>query len=151
MDNGADQTYVRDRRRRPTPAISPFLFRGRRRTPPSPDNSNYYVDRPRKEAWQSTVLLLCLSILDARLSLLLFTNERISEMNPLLLIGLHLGDLAFLGLKFLLTVVSLLILLLHWNFVIGRGRVRVIWLIRTMLIAYGLVVTYELLLLYHWT
>jgi hypothetical protein len=69
------------------------------------------------------------------------------ELNPLLLLGLQMGDLPFLILKFSVTGLALLILILHWNFVLGRGTVRVSWLIRVLISAYFLVVTYEVLLM----
>lgn len=138
----------RDRRKKPTPPLSPYLFRGRRRRVPPGVGENYYVDRPHWKAWSSVILLLCLSILDARLSLLLFSTGRLKEFNPLLLAGLQLGDGVFLAMKFTLTISALLILLIHWNFVLGKGAVRVLWLKYVLIVAYLLIVVYEIALLY---
>ncbi len=110
---------------------------------------NAYVDRPAREAWQSAALLLCLSILDALLSLRLFRDDRFHELNPLLYIGLQHSDITFLVVKFSLTLFAIFVLLIHWNFVIASRQVRVVWLIRTMIVAYGLIVVYEVLLLMH--
>ncbi len=135
---------VVERRRRPTPAVSRYLFRGRRRRP---EGESRYVDRPSSEAWKSALLLVCLSALDALLSLRLFEDPRFGEMNPILLAGLHFGDWAFLAIKLALTLFSVFILLIHWNFVIAKRRLRVVWLIRSMILAYLLIVVYEILLL----
>lgn len=110
---------------------------------------NSYVDRPAPEAWKSAVLLFCLSILDALLSLRLFSDDRFHELNPLLYVGLQHSEVTFLAVKFALTVFALFILLIHWNFAIAARQVRVVWLIRTMIAAYALIVVYEVLLLSH--
>lgn len=121
-----------------------YLFRGRRRKATS---GNYYVDRPSRRAWLSSLLLVCLSLLDAILSLILFTDENFHEMNPLLWLGLQYGDHVFLLIKFLLTFCSIFVLLIHWNFVIVARRVRVAVLIRLLIGIYALIVVYEVLLL----
>jgi len=138
-----------DRRRRPTPPFSQFTFRGRRRQIPPNSDSNYYVDHPSAEAWKSALLLVCLSVLDAFLSLWLFTFDGIIEGNPLLFSLLNSSPYWFLGVKLVLTLLSILILLIHWNFVIAGRTVRVIWLIRTFVAAYLVIITYEVLLLFH--
>lgn len=112
-----------------------------------PDRENGYVDRPVGEAWKSAFLLICLSALDALLSLKLFEDPRFVEANPILLAGLHFGDLSFLLIKFALTIFSVFVLMIHWNFVIARRQLRVVWLIRTMIAAYLMIVVYEVLLL----
>ncbi|MFZ0429819.1 MAG: DUF5658 family protein [Acidobacteriota bacterium] len=136
-----------DRRKRPTPPISRYLFWGRRRKPAPGVGDNYYVDRPARWAWQSALLLIALSVTDAILSLQLFSDGRFHELNPLLHIGLQKGSGVFLGLKLTLTFTAVLVLLLHANFVIARRRVRVAWVIWTLIATYGLIVTYEIALL----
>jgi len=137
----------KERRRRPTPPVSPFIFWGRRSRIPPNVESNYYVDQPPAEAWKSAFLLLCLSILDAFLSLWLFSFDGIIEGNPILAQILQSSRFWFLGTKLFLTVFSIFILLIHWNFVIAKRTVRVVWLIRTFIAAYCVVVIYEILLL----
>jgi len=92
---------------------------------------------------------VCLSVLDAFLSLWLFTFDGIIEGNPLLFSLLNSSPYWFLGVKLVLTLLSILILLIHWNFVIAGRTVRVIWLIRTFVAAYLVIITYEVLLLFH--
>jgi hypothetical protein len=99
-------------------------------------------------AWLCAALLLCLSILDARLSLLLFDSPMFQELNPILFVGLGFGSHIFFGIKLLLTLGSLFVLLIHWRFVIGKGSIRVAALIWILIATYSLVVTYEVLLLW---
>ena len=136
-----------ERRRRPTPPVSRYLFWGRRRNPAPGVRENYYVDRPARWAWQSALLLIVLSIADAALSLRLFADGRFHELNPLLHVGLQQGSGVFLGVKLTLTVCAVLVLLIHANFVIVGRKIRVAWLIWTMIVTYALIITYEILLL----
>ena len=140
---------VDDRRRKPTPLISEHTFIGQRRGPrrDTDPRVNYYVDRPPKPAWQYAVLLICLSALDAFLSLWLFSDGRSNELNPLLVVGLQYGNWVFLGLKLFLTLLSSLFLLLHWNFRIGSLRISVVRLVQFLVGLYLLIVVYELVLL----
>jgi hypothetical protein len=46
-----------------------------------------------------------------------------------------------------LTFAAVFVLLLHWNFVIAKRRIRVVWLITTLIIAYSCIVIYEIALL----
>lgn len=137
----------RDRRKQPTPPVSRYLFRGRRRKPAPGVRENYYVDRPAGWAWQSALVLILLSGTDAFLSLRLFSDGRFHELNPLLHIGLEQGSGVFLGLKLTLTVFAVFVLLLHANFVITKRKVRVAWLIWTLIGTYTLIVAYEVALL----
>jgi sterol desaturase/sphingolipid hydroxylase (fatty acid hydroxylase superfamily) len=124
-----------------------FTFWGRRTQIPPHLKTNYYVDQPPSEAWKSAVLLFFLSVLDAVLSLWLFNYPGIIEGNPILSAGLNSSPYLFLAIKLTLTVLSIFILLIHWNFVIARRRIRVVWLIRTFIAAYCAIVVYEVLLL----
>ena len=136
-----------DRRKRPTPPVSRYLFRGRRREAWPGAGENYYVDRPARWAWQSALLLILLSGTDAVLSLCLFSDGRFHELNPLLHIGLQQGSGVFLGLKLTLTVSAVLVLLIHANFAIAGRKIRVAWVIWTLIVTYAMIVVYEILLL----
>ncbi|GAB4235353.1 MAG: hypothetical protein Kow00109_08600 [Acidobacteriota bacterium] len=125
------------------------MFRGRRRQPPPWSDGNYYLDRPAAEALKGALLLLCLSLLDALLSLWLFSTGRFEEANPLLAWGLSWGEGVFLAMKIAMTVSAVFVLLIHWNFVIAKRRLRVVWLIWTLIAAYLLTVCYELVLLWY--
>lgn len=105
------------------------------------------MDRPPRPAWQYVVLLVCLSLLDAFLSLWLFSDGKSNELNPLLIIGLKYGNWVFLALKLFLTTVCTFFLLLHWSFRIGATRISVIRLVQFLVGLYLLIVVYELVLL----
>lgn len=149
METPEKRDVAGDRRRKPTPLISEHTFRGQRRGPRRDKDPrvNYYVDRPSKHAWQYAVLLICLSLLDAFLSLWLFSDGRSKELNPLLVFGLQYGNWVFLGVKLVLTLLSSLFLLLHWHFSLGSLRITVVRLVQCLVGLYLLIVVYELVLL----
>ncbi|RPI25084.1 MAG: hypothetical protein EHM61_15315 [Acidobacteria bacterium] len=132
-----------DRRRRPTPAFSPYLLGGRRRGPRrvADPQTNYYSDHPGARALLIGGLLFALSVLDAVLSLRLFASAKSYELNPLLAILLEHSNQAFLAFKFGITFAALLVLLFHWNF-------RILGRIPTTVAAYWLVGTYLTLIVY---
>jgi len=136
-------TVLSDRRKRPTPAISPYLFRGRRRGPRrrSDAQSNYYSDAPPTAAILAIGVLFTLALLDGLLSLRLFALGKSEELNPLLALVLNHGDSAFLAFKLALSSVSMFVVLLHWNFIV-LGRIS------TVLAAYWLIGTYMSVVLY---
>ena len=108
---------------------------------------NTYVDRPNRTAWACALALLILSSLDAAFSLQLFGDQKFQELNPLLYLGLQHSDGAFLAIKLGLTVLAVFVLILHWNFVIAKRRIRVVWLIGTLITLYASIVGYEIVLL----
>jgi len=79
--------------------------------------------------------------LDAILSLRLFALGRSEELNPLLDFALDYGSYPFLALKFVLTTVSIFVVLLHWNFTVFRK-------FSTVSIAYALIALYCCLIVY---
>lgn len=148
-DPESDDRRRPDRRRHPSPALSRYTFVGRRRAPRRTDDGthNYYVDRPRPEAWWNIVLLLALSITDAFLSLKLFADGRSEELNPLLLLTLGYGNIFFITFKLLLTLVGIFVLLLHWHWVVRRPWMNVRVMARVLIGIYATVVFWEILLL----
>ncbi len=132
-----------DRRQRPTPAVSTYLFKGRRRGPrrTRDPQSNYYSDVPSVAALLTVGLLFTLSLFDAALSLRLFALEKSHELNPLLSLMLDHSNSAFVAFKLALSSVSLFVVLLHWNFVVLRR-------LSTVLVAYWLLGTYVTVVVY---
>ncbi|MFB3903931.1 MAG: DUF5658 family protein [Acidobacteriota bacterium] len=128
--------HHRDRRLRPTPPVSPYLFRGRRRGPRRQTDAqrNYYADVPSFRAVLTVGVLFALSLLDGILSLRLFALGKSYELNPLLSLVLDHGDSAFMAFKLAFSSLSLLVVLIHWNFILGR--------VSTALAAYWLVGAY---------
>ncbi|MBM4200638.1 MAG: hypothetical protein FJ189_05065 [Gammaproteobacteria bacterium] len=136
-----------DRRARPTPAFSRFLFRGRRRKArrASEARAGYYVDRPGPKALAAAALLMVLTLLDGAFTLRLLAGGA-TEENPLMAYTLSLGVSTFLLAKYLLTVPSVGLLLVHKNFTLLHPRLRVKWILASLLGIYGTLCGYELAL-----
>ena len=141
------RTGSADRRRRPTPAISRYLFRGRRRCVRRSTDARggYYVDHPGTKTLVAAVVLLLLTLLDGLLTLRLLGGGA-TEENPVMAYALSLGVSTFLLTKYLLTVPSVGMLLIHKNFPVLHPRFRVKWIFVAFLGLYGALVGYELAL-----
>ncbi len=149
VDAAAERRALRDRRRKPTPAISRYTFRGRRRgmrraTDP---RWNYYVDRPGLAAWLSVGLLVLLSALDA-----IFTVHLLRlggyEMNPFMRFILRFGHGPFLAVKYGLTALGAFILLIHKNFYLWTPAFSVRNIVRFFIGMYLTLVVYEIFLVF---
>ncbi len=146
------QTERRDslmeRRLKPTPALSRYFLFGRRRVVrrASDERANRYVDRPAQRAILLAIFLFTLSVLDAVLSLRLFSLGTHYEANPLLAVSLNHGVEVFLLVKLALTVAGTFVLLVHWNFVVAGG-VALATLTRLLVSVYVGLIAYEILLL----
>jgi hypothetical protein len=141
------RTGPADRRRRPTPAISRYWFRGRRRhvRRAADARRGYYVDHPGTKALVAAAALLLLTLLDGLLTLRLIAGGA-TEENPVMAYALSLGVSTFQLTKYLLTVPSVGMLLIHKNFPVLHPRFRVKWIFVGFLGIYGALVGYELAL-----
>jgi hypothetical protein len=134
----SDARQTVDRRRRPTPMFSRYLFWGRRRVGRRHgEQTRIYVDRP--GAWTITacVLLVALSIADAHVTLSILTAGG-EEVNPVMRSVLALGDAPFVVVKIGLTVAGALVLCLHKSWPLGRAC---LWV---ALGGYGILTAYHL-------
>jgi hypothetical protein len=128
-----------DRRRRPTPMLSRFLFWGRRRRGRRADEqSRIYVDRPGGWVIAACVALISLSIADAYVTLLIL-SEGGMEVNPVMRAVLGLGHRPFVIVKIALTVAGAAVLCLHKTWPLGR---LCLWV---ALGGYGLLTAYHLI------
>ncbi|MGY6214639.1 DUF5658 family protein [Methylolobus aquaticus] len=141
------RTALADRRRRPTPAISRYWFRGRRRHVRRAADAcgGYYVDHPGTKTLWAAAALLVLTLLDGLLTLRLLGGGA-TEENPVMAYALSLGVSTFLLTKYLLTVPSVGMLMIHKNFPVLHPRFRVKWIFVGFLGIYGALVGYELAL-----
>jgi hypothetical protein len=136
----SDQRGAPDRRRRPTPVLSRYLFRGRRRGGRrGREQSRIYVDRPGPGVVAACVLVVALSVADAYVTLRILA-EGGEEVNPLMRAVLALGHGPFVIVKVGLTVAGAAILCLHKNWPLGRVCLGIALGGYALLTAYHLVV-----------
>ena len=108
-----------DRRTRPTPMLSRYLFVGRRRRPVEGDLA--YVDRPSPWVIAAFVAVLVLSVVDAFFTLRVIERGGVErEANPVMRQALHLGPTAFVVLKTAVTFLGAGFLALHQSWRLGR-------------------------------
>lgn len=144
-----DRRKNNDRRSR---ATNPFsfasLFGGRSHFRRKADGVRFYlVDRYSWRAVAAVFAIILLSILDAILTIKLIRIGAAREANPVMDFFLHLGLAPFLMVKYALTVGSVLVCLILKNYRMG-GRIRVKWVLMSVLFLYGALIIYELSLFY---
>lgn len=115
-EGAQDRREGADRRRRPTPMLSRYVFVGRRRAPRREEEAEgVYVDRPGGFGYVLLGAVLALSLLDA-----VFTLAHLDrggrEANPLMDWAIRAGPVVFLAIKIVLTVTGTLLLVLHRYF-----------------------------------
>lgn len=109
-----------DRRVRPTPMVSKYLFRGRRKGARRDGEAAYsYVDRPGAWMMAAFVCIVGLSLLDAFYTLDLLTRGA-TEANPVMKLALEVSDEAFVVIKTVITILGAGFLCLHKNWPLGR-------------------------------
>lgn len=138
VDRPAARTLT-DRRKRPTPMLSRYWLRGRRRQAGrrDGDNRHVYVDRYTRAEVAVVLWLVAASLADLGLTLLHIRGGG-AEANPIMDWFLSLGGApAFACAKVVMTAIPVLFLLLHARF---RG---------TWPALLGLSVMYAALLVYH--
>ncbi|MGH7162548.1 MAG: DUF5658 family protein [Planctomycetota bacterium] len=129
-----------DRRDRPTPPISRYWLRGRRRGGRrTGERRDLYIDRYRAADWALVLTILVLSVCD-----LVFTLYHLAtggeEANPVMAWVLRGGERAFASVKLGTTVLGLAVLLVHARF----RRVRALLVVAALL--YAAVLVYHIVL-----
>lgn len=137
-EDGTEHRSTADRRQRPTPFLSKYMFIGRRRqnrraTDPK---LGYYVDRYGLRSILAVAAIFLLCAADGMFTIY-HLRRYATEVNPLMNFALSLGTAYFLIFKYGLTIVGIFFLLTHKNFLFAR--------IATI----GIIVLYVLLLGYH--
>jgi hypothetical protein len=107
----------------------------------------FHVDRYSTALFGAIVAILFLSVMDAFLTLFLIDHGAV-EINPLMAYYLNIGPLTFIVVKYLLTSLSVFILLMFRNvFFAGIGR-NIIFLFTFIIGIFISVVTWQLFLTY---
>ncbi len=138
----SERRYNADRRRRPTPMVSCYLFTGRRRANRRQieQQAGYYVDRHRPGLVLLVIGILLLGALDVCFTYKLLQAGG-AELNPMMDFCINLGWGYCAIFKFLLMGTGLFTLLAHqnflkmWRFIGGVGAF------------YGLLIIYQIFLL----
>lgn len=106
-----------DRRKRPTPMFSRYIFTGRRRANLRAEDcqENYYVDRYSPKLFIALLLIVALSFLDG-LYTYLYVSVGGSEANPIMEFFLNMGGTAFFVYKYVVTALGIFFLCVHKNF-----------------------------------
>lgn len=132
----ADRRGGPDRRRRPTPALSRYWLRGRRRGGRRDgERDRIYVDRPPRRALLQAVAILLLSVVDLLLTLA-YLERGGEEANPVMAWALEGGVSRFAAMKLALTGGGALFLLLHVRFGRTRHALTLLLVLYTLLMAW---------------
>ncbi len=134
-----------DRRQHPTPPISRYTFRGRRRQARRAEEArNYYVDRFGAPYLLVILAVIILCGLDAFLTLHLLQRGGF-ELNPIMARLIERDPGLFLAVKFTITIAGIFFLLIHKNFHVA-GRFPVARIIYAIFLGYLILVLYEVYL-----
>lgn len=122
--DGIERRSGKDRRLLNVPWYQQLFTRGNRVGVRREDDRNRPVclDRYGKSLLVVIMSIVCLSLLDALLTLILVAEHGAKEMNPILAVYLDIGTKTFLFVKYMLTVASIFILLLYKDAITQRFR-----------------------------
>lgn len=146
-DMQTDRRKEPDRRRLPTRPFSKFIFKGmRRHARREEEDYNYYVDRYDAKYLSLVLSILVLCVFDAYFTLKIIHYGG-KELNPLMIKFLDKFPEMSLLVKYLVTAISLVILLVHKNFILF-GKVKAYFFLYVIFSLYLLLVLYEVFLLF---
>jgi hypothetical protein len=138
-----------DRRAKQTSPFSLASLRGRRKIIRRKEDRSvhYYVDLYGFDEGLIFILILLFSVADGFLTLVLIGSCHITELNYVMSYFMQLGPGPFVLVKYLLTAVGLLLLLIHKNYFCFLGRIRVKAIMVVLALMYSALIAYELFLL----
>ncbi len=137
-----DRRELSNRRKSPTKPFSKYIFKGeRKKNRRLNEDQNYYVDRYEARYLAVVLLILVLCVFDAyfTLKIIHFGGK---ELNPLMINFIDKNPEWCLAIKYFVTVVSLIILLVHKNFIVF-GKVKARYIIYLIFSLYFILVLYE--------
>ena len=138
---------MEDRRATQTSPFSPVRFRGNRKIIRREEDRSvhYYVDLYGLDEVLIIILILILSLADAFLTLVLVRGGA-KELNYFMDYCMRLGPMPFVVVKYLMTAVGLVWLLIYKNYPFFCGRVRAKAIMIGLAIMYCAVIAYEMAL-----
>jgi len=139
----------KDRRTHRFPRLKYLLFAGRRAHVRREEDwhAAFYFDRYSSNIFSAIVLILLLSVLDALLTLYLIDNGS-KELNPVMSYFLKYGPYVFMGAKYFLTCMGVVILLLFRNALRKRSVAHTRNIFSYIIGAFTTVVVWELCLIF---
>jgi hypothetical protein len=138
----------KDRRTHRFPKLKYLIFAGRRagvRRKEDWDGA-FYFDRYSSNIFAAIVLILLLSVLDALLTLYLIDRGS-TELNPIMSYFLKYGPFVFMGAKYFLTSIGVVILLLFRNALRKRSVSHARNLFSYIISAFTTVIVWEICLI----
>ena len=111
-------------------------------------NTIFWADRYSQTLFGAVLLILFFSVLDGLLTLFLIDHGA-TELNPVMAYYLDVGPYAFFSVKYLLTSVAVVILLLCQNAFLRTIRIHTRSLFYVIVAAFMSVVAWELFLIFH--
>jgi hypothetical protein len=138
LDETKSREYS-DRRQTPTPVFSRYsLSGGRRRLVRRLEDKkkHLFVDLYSARLLIAIILLMCLSSLDAYLTLELIERGKVIEANPIMAYFLNIGIMPFTTIKFVVTATALIVLCVFKNVPVTRISLPVAIKIYMGVIAY---------------
>ena len=111
-------------------------------------NTIFLADRYSQSVFTAILLILLFSVLDAFLTLFLIGHDA-TELNPIMAYYIDVGPYAFFFVKYLLTSVAVVILLLCQHAFLRTMRMYAHSLFYVIVAAFMSVVAWELFLIFH--
>lgn len=138
----------KDRRTNHKARLKYLLFNGRRERIRREDDSRkvFFFDRYPPKLFAAITAILMLSIFDALLTLILIDNGS-TELNPVMAFFLQHGLLPFIVVKYFLTSIGVVILLIFKNVFLTKAKIYTHSLFSAVIIAFAAVVAWELFLI----
>jgi len=145
---GMERRSSRDRRQSQISIFKKLFYRGLRESTRRAEDRNGIIvfDRYKPSLVVSIIIVLSLSLLDALLTLILLSHGA-KELNPVMRYYLNHGTLAFIFVKYGLTVLPMFIILFANEALIDRYRIGAGNLFHVFAAFFGGVVIWEVFLL----
>ena len=138
----SDRRQQSDRRKSTTPPFSKYTFKGKRRhARREEEDQNYYVDRYDAKYLVLVASILILCVFDAYFTLKIIHHGG-KELNPLMIKFLESAPGTSLFLKYMITVISLVIIVMHKNFILF-GKLKAYFFLYVIFFLYLILVLYE--------
>jgi hypothetical protein len=146
--NYAEKRSGQDRRSHKLPKLKYLFFSGRRERARRKDDwyKTFYFDRYSQKLFAAIVVILLLSVLDALLTLYLIDNGS-SELNPVMSYSLKFGPFAFMGVKYFLTCIGVVTLLIFKDVIIKKPQIHAHYIFSYLIGIFSTVIAWELYLI----